>query len=1856
MAEIDTGGIAEQRGAKLLLALNAAAVQLQRSAHSEGDVFRAFYEQIVKINLNGSINLLSEDGSHLTMMIAAVPWQELLQIDRITKIQDRPDRLAGFQSFRFNIPVASLDVREAVLERGETIFASDNSLYLRQVLPDEYRFLADDVIAQFGGQPAIYAPLVIEGQVGGLLTVDGVGLSAEDVPALEAFANHIAVALQNARLFSALRDRDAEHRQAEGALRDSEEKYRQIVSQSTDGIVLANEAGLIIEWNDGQERITGIPQTRALGRYIWDVQFELAPRSDLSEEYKQQIVASIKEFLAKGALPGMEQPSEITIRRPDGALRTMQSVLYPLKTDLGYRLCSIARDITDRKSLEGNVLRRAEELAILQALSLDLTSVHELPILLRGIVEKAVQLLGAEGGGLYLCEPEQEQIRLYVELHGAPEEMIGIAFRYGEGAAGLVAASGKPLIIDDYRTWAGRSPVFESSQPYSAVLSVPMIWKGQVTGVLQILDDIHMRRFTQADQELLTLFANHAAVALETTRLLEAERVRRQEAETLAKASAALTLPLDLGELLDAILDQLHQVVPYDSAAIFLLQRDQLEIVAGHGFSNGNTAVGYSFSAQQDQLFMEIQQTRRSIIIADAQTDARFRGIGGADYVRGWLGVPLVVRSQVIGCLTLDNRQVGVYNARHAALAEAFASQATTAIERARLFEFERTARERAEAIRDAAGVVSSSLSLNQVLDAVLEQFSRVLYFDSGNIMIIEGQRAVIKVWRGYLQEDAEELLKSVSFDLAQEHAVGQVVSRGKPLMITDVDNDPRWQTTILSDRIQSWLGVPLVIRDEVIGLFNIDRYTPDGFSEDEVALAQTFAAHAAAAIENARLFEQAATERRHLSLLFDVGRGLSISVDPDEILNRAISLTCQSLGGLVGQAFLFHPDEQRLRLCALYGKYEIDLQDVNTRMDIRLGIGLSGWVAQHRLPAYVVDVTQDERWLHIDELDDGVRSALCAPIVYGERLFGVLSVLHHERDAFSSDQLDLLQAICREVGLALSNADRFQQVNRRLAEMTLIQNLAEIFTQRLELSVLLDEVVKQLFERFHYPLVEIFLLSGDHLSLQAYRGNSPKVMDQKITEGIIGRVARTGEVNFIPDVTVDPDYYKCSPDTLAELAVPIFQAEQVIGVINIESHVADQITQHDCDLLQVLAGQISIALENAVLYEHARSHAEDLERTVEQRTVELSELYELSQKIGFTLSYDDLLRLVLSSLRNAVGCELSAGCLLIDGYRLFVVESERQLSTAGIHELRTAFAQHLDQQDSQMPGIDSTPVEVILARDFRPESPVIDHVASTFVTPILLGGQVIGVLIAGSEQAVEFTSFQVRLLRTFAHQAATAIERIRAILAAEQKRLEGLVEHLPVGVLLLDADFRLLVSNPPGKQILSVMDAGIQDGRLTHLIDHSVEDLIQHYRDPLPHEIVLEGPPRRYFEAQVRPMGLDTQQWVMTLREVTQERENQTRIQMQERLATVGQLAAGIAHDFNNIMAAILVYTDLLMGDPNLPTSSRDRLAIIEQQVQRAASLIRQILDFSRRAVMEKSSLDLLPFMKELERMLARVMPETIRMELAYQPAVYLVNADPTRLQQVFINLAVNARDAMPNGGVLHFVLERYQLPPGEPSPVTDLPPGEWVKITIKDTGTGIAPDIIDHIFEPFYTTKPVGQGTGLGLAQVYGIIKQHEGYIVVDSQVGEGAEFTIYLPALPEPRGERKQTEPLAQIDGAGKAVLVVEDDQATLAALRALLESKNYDVVTARNGYEALQQFEQSQNSICLVVSDLVMPHMDGVALYKAIQDIAPDMKILFVTGHPLEGERQALLEQGDVHWLQKPFSAREFTRVVQSLLEV
>jgi two-component system cell cycle sensor histidine kinase/response regulator CckA len=484
-----------------------------------------------------------------------------------------------------------------------------------------------------------------------------------------------------------------------------------------------------------------------------------------------------------------------------------------------------------------------------------------------------------------------------------------------------------------------------------------------------------------------------------------------------------------------------------------------------------------------------------------------------------------------------------------------------------------------------------------------------------------------------------------------------------------------------------------------------------------------------------------------------------------------------------------------------------------------------------------------------------------------------------------------------------------------------------------------------------------------------------------------------------------------------------------------------------------------------------------------------------------------------------------------------------------------------------------------------------------------------------------------------------------------ERKQSEAEREHLftqareimntvPEGMLLLDANGKILLANPVAQRDLKDLAGAYVGDTLTHLGDRPLEELLNSPPRGLWHEVKLG---RRIFEVIARPMasGPQPQRWAMVVRDATQEYEIQQNVQQQERLAAVGQMAAGIAHDFNNILAVILLYTEIMLGSPDMPDQLTNRLVTISEQARRASDLIQQILDFSRRSVLERRPMDLLPFLKEQVKLLERTLPENIRLRMDYKKDELMVEADPTRLQQAIMNLAVNARDAMPDGGDLCIELSRCdKQTPIQCVTCGEVSEGDWLRISVSDNGAGIPETTLPHIFEPFFTTKPPGQGTGLGLAQVYGILKQHDGHVDVTTQDGNGSTFNLYLPILKIQKAPVLEKGSGSLLTGQGETILVVEDEVATRQALVDSLSLLNYQVVSTSHGKEAMAILDQQNVKIDLVLSDVVMPEMGGIALLRAIRKKGLFVPVVLMTGHPMQEELEDLLSEGLAAWLLKP----------------
>lgn len=506
-------------------------------------------------------------------------------------------------------------------------------------------------------------------------------------------------------------------------------------------------------------------------------------------------------------------------------------------------------------------------------------------------------------------------------------------------------------------------------------------------------------------------------------------------------------------------------------------------------------------------------------------------------------------------------------------------------------------------------------------------------------------------------------------------------------------------------------------------------------------------------------------------------------------------------------------------------------------------------------------------------------------------------------------------------------------------------------------------------------------------------------------------------------------------------------------------------------------------------------------------------------------------------------------------------------------------------------------------------------------------------------------------------------VERQRAEAEREQlyqqtqKQAQQLEQILNAGldsIILLDHEYRIKVVNSTAQMCLPVL-AKVDIGQIcTHLGGHPLSEFLtgKYY------EVTPEGQSQPIFEVKMRPViaDPDDEGWVLVVRDITDQRDIQKRVQEQEKLAAVGQLAAGIAHDFNNILTSIIGFAELARYEPNVPASIQTDLSRVIQQGKRAAHLVRQILDFARKNVTAKRPLEFDGFLGDMVRLLERTIPETIWLELEIEPGqkTYTLNADAPQLQQVLTNLAVNAADAMPVGGVLKFRLSRLTLRPDQQPPCPGLSPGDWLVLAVTDTGAGIPAQDLPHIFEPFFTTKEVGQGTGLGLAQVDGIIKQHDGFIDVESKVGKGTTFTLYLPLFQAKKSAPSEINPRTKFSGQGQTLLLVEDDPAVLEVTQAMLKGLGYQVLTAGNGLIALEVYERHRDEIALVVTDLTMPNMGGLVLAEALRAKNREIKILAMTGYPLKIGTGALRASGIAGWLQKPLSLELLAKKLDQIL--
>ncbi|MGC2777423.1 MAG: PAS domain-containing protein [Bradyrhizobium sp.] len=455
------------------------------------------------------------------------------------------------------------------------------------------------------------------------------------------------------------------------------------------------------------------------------------------------------------------------------------------------------------------------------------------------------------------------------------------------------------------------------------------------------------------------------------------------------------------------------------------------------------------------------------------------------------------------------------------------------------------------------------------------------------------------------------------------------------------------------------------------------------------------------------------------------------------------------------------------------------------------------------------------------------------------------------------------------------------------------------------------------------------------------------------------------------------------------------------------------------------------------------------------------------------------------------------------------------------------------------------------------------------------------------------------------------------------------------------------------------------------HLMIAAINQAAEGQADIPPVEVMLDGAKERFGQFFVTAVDEDereTEAAIVYMLETTERRALENQINQSQKMEMVGQLAGGIAHDFNNVLSAIMMANDFLLNAHKPTDPSFQDIMQIKQNATRAATLVRQLLAFSRRQTLRPQVLDLGDALSDLTMLLRRLIGEKVKLDLVHGRDLWPVKVDVSQFEQVIVNLAVNARDAMPDGGKLSVRTVNVSSEEAAQGAYKGMPVADYVRIDISDTGTGIPAEIREKIFEPFFSTKEVGKGTGLGLSTVYGIIKQTGGFIYVESELGKGTSFQIFLPrhhVVPEVQAEPQAVngaarepaaaEPKPRADLTGQGTILLVEDEEGLRALNARgLRSRGYSVIEASNGVEAMEALEERDGNVDLVVSDVVMPEMDGPTLLKVMRERNPEIRIIFVSGYAEDAFEKSLPENQQFAFLPKPFTLSQLVAAVKETM--
>jgi PAS domain S-box-containing protein len=1095
-----------------------------------------------------------------------------------------------------------------------------------------------------------------------------------------------------------------------------------------------------------------------------------------------------------------------------------------------------AQSEADRQTLA----RQVSELTVLHDIGVAIACTLDLDKLLSQVLHLVTGRLPFDRAVILLVNKERAMLTGGRSLGGRPEvaaQVEGLEIPLLERGSALARAV-LTLSSDDPAPEA--ASLLEIMQT-SSLLVVPLQDTEHPLGVLAVGNATSDGPIALEGQDTLHMLGRSVAAAIENVRRFEAVGRRAQEAETLYQAGTVVAATLQREEAIERILEQLARVVPYDSASVQLLREDYLEIVGGRGWADPAAVVGQRFPVPGDNPNTTVIQQRQPHILSDAPAAYPAFREETSRHIRSWLGVPLILRDQVVGMLAVDSTQPDYFTADHARLATAFATQVAVALENARLYRSREELLQQAEmraqevdTLEQIARAVSSGLNLDTTLETIHQQVQRVMQVDAFFVALFDEHTRLVTYPLVY---DQDQRYEESPFPLPPRGKLNQVLDTGQPLLINRTPEEVeaivmRPETAIgdVQKPSASLLYVPLHLGSRLIGVMSVQSYRFNAYSQRDVTLLTGIASHAAIALENARLYDEAQQRVAELETLQRTSLQLASSLDLSAVLGTIAQGALSLVGATDCLIYLYDQESDSFSFGTALGRWAAG---GSVRVPRRRG-GLTAAVIRQGRPVVINDAVGHPLYAAPEAQAWDIQAIAGFPLQRAGRVLGVLHVVFVEPHAFSEEELRMLGLLADQAAIAIENARLFEAERAQLAELTVLHAVATAGAEATREGVLIERVTKIIGQTL-YPanLFGVMLLDQEANVLHFHPSHQVAARREQIEaalghlasddaervviplgKGIIGTVAASGQPWRVADVSREPVYIDAGVGTRSELCVPLKVGERVIGVINAESRQLDAFSEADERLLATAAGQLATAIEKVRLYEEAqreiaervraeeelRKHRDHLEELVNERTAALRKANtQLQQEIDERKRAEAERERLLATERAQARRQAALFRLSAE---LAATLDETEVCRRVVHGLRDTLGYDFlalylvdettgDRVHAASAGPVDPPTRIPSGHGLS-ERPLLDGQlqytpdatqdpryiywmgGSEVDVPVRIGGKALGVLIVESKRRGAFSQDDFEVLTAAAYQAGLAIEKAR-LLAAERQRADEL-------------------------------------------------------------------------------------------------------------------------------------------------------------------------------------------------------------------------------------------------------------------------------------------------------------------------------------------------------------------------------------------------------------------------------------------------------------------------------------------------